>query len=46
MQAIKKAIKYKEKACKTKKEIVQKCVRDLEREGKRKANEKGRKESC
>jgi len=40
MQVIKRAIKYKEKTCEIKKEIVKKCIRDLERERSRK--EKGR----
>jgi len=48
MQAIKRAIKYKEKTCRTKKEIVKKCIRDLERndQRKRKTDEKSRGESC
>jgi len=40
MQAIKRVIQYKEKAYKTKKEIVKKCVKDLERERSRKEEDK------
>jgi len=40
MQAIKRAIKYKEKTYETKKEIVKKCIKDLKRERSRK--EEGR----